>query len=65
VGVEIGQEAIVLAFLPAAFAIRRTRFYQVGLVRWSSWTIVAIAAGWLVERVFDVSIPGFASIFPN
>jgi HupE/UreJ protein len=65
VGVEIGQEAIVLAFLPAAFAIRRTRFYQVGLLRWGSWTIVAIAAGWLIERVFEVSIPGFASILPN
>jgi HupE / UreJ protein len=65
VGVEIGQEAIVLAFLPAAFAIRRTRFYQIGLLRWGSWTIVAIAAGWFIERVFEVSIPGFASILPN
>jgi hypothetical protein len=65
IGVEIGQEAIVLAFLPAAFAIRRTRFYQVGLLRWGSWIIVAIAMGWFIERVFDVSIPGFASILPN
>lgn len=65
VGVEIGQEAIVLAFLPLAFAVRQTRFYQFGVVRIGSWLIVAIAAGWLVERVFDVVIPGFSTILPN
>jgi len=65
VGVEIGQEAIVLAFLPLAFAVRRTRFYRFGVVRMGSWLIVAIAAGWFVERAFDVVIPGFAAILPN
>lgn len=58
IGVEIGQEAIVLAFLPVAYALRRTRFYRIGLLRWGSCIIVVIAAGWLVERVFDIAIPG-------
>ncbi|HEY4146781.1 HupE/UreJ family protein [Pinirhizobacter sp.] len=65
VGVEIGQEAIVLAFLPLAFLVRLTRFYRFGVVRVGSWLIVAIAAGWFIERAFDVVIPGFASILPN
>ncbi|QWT21170.1 HupE/UreJ family protein [Bacillus sp. NP157] len=65
VGVEVGQEAIVLAFLPFAFALRRTRFYQVGVVRWGSWLIVAIAAGWFVERAFDVAIPWFSAWLPS
>lgn len=65
VGVEIGQEAIVLAFLPLAFLARRTRIYQVGLLRWGSLIIVAIAAGWFVQRAFDILIPWFSAILPN
>jgi hypothetical protein len=65
VGVEIGQEAIVLAFLPLAFLLRRTRFYQLGVLRWGSVLIVVIAAGWFVQRAFDILIPGFSAILPN
>lgn len=65
VGVEIGQEAIVLAFLPLAFLLRRTRFYQVTLLRWGSLLIMLIAAGWLVQRGFDILIPGFSAILPK
>jgi hypothetical protein len=65
VGVEIGQEAIVLSFLPLAFAFRRTRFYQVGLLRWGSLAIVLIAAGWLIQRAFDISIPYFSALLPS
>ncbi|MEP6897584.1 MAG: HupE/UreJ family protein [Rhodanobacter sp.] len=64
VGVEIGQEAIVLAFLPIAFLLRRTRFYQVAMLRWVSVLIVLIAAGWFVQRAFDILIPGFSAILP-
>ena len=64
VGVEIGQEAIVLLFLPLAFLLRRTRFYQVALLRWGSLLIVAIAAGWFAQRAFDTLIPGFSAILP-
>jgi len=65
VGVEIGQEAIVLAFLPLAYLLRKTWFYQVVLLRWGSLLIIALATGWLVQRAFDILIPGFSAIIPN
>ena len=65
VGVEIGQEAIVLAFLPLAFLLRRTWFYQVMLLRWGSLLIIALATGWFVQRAFNILIPGFSAIIPN
>jgi hypothetical protein len=65
VGVEAGQEAIVLVFLPCAYLLRNTRFYQVGLLRWGSWAIVAIALGWFIERAFDIVIPYFSALIPN
>jgi hypothetical protein len=64
VGVEIGQEAIVLAFLPFAYLLRKTRFYQVVMLRWVSMVIIVIALGWLVQRAFDILIPGFSAILP-
>ncbi|WP_158880031.1 HupE/UreJ family protein [Rhodanobacter sp. L36] len=64
VGVEIGQEAIVLAFLPLAYLLRKTRFYQVTLLRWVSMLIILIAAGWFVQRAFDILIPGFSALLP-
>jgi hypothetical protein len=63
-GVELGQESIVLPFLPMAFLLRKTRFYQVGVVRWGSWAIIAIATLWLVQRAFDISIPYTALLTP-
>lgn len=65
IGVEIGQEAIVLAFLPLAFTLRRTWFYKVALLRWGSVLIVALATGWFVQRAFNILIPGFSAIIPN
>ena len=65
VGVEIGQEAIVLAFLPLAYLLRRTWFYRVVMFRWGSALIVALALGWLVQRAFDILIPGFSAIVPS
>jgi len=64
-GVELGQESIVLPFLPLAFLVRGTRFYQTGVVRWGSVTIIAIAGLWLVQRAFDVVIPGTALLTPG
>lgn len=63
-GVELGQESIVLPFLPLAFLLRRTRFYQIGVVRWGSLLIIAIATLWLIQRAFDVVIPGTAFLTP-
>ena len=60
VGVELGQLAIVAAFLPAAFALRGTRTYRRGMLTAGSMAIAAIAAVWLVERAFD--LPLFAAL---
>lgn len=64
-GVELGQESIVLPFLPLAFLLRKTRFYQIGVVRWGSWLIIAIASLWLVQRAFDMVIPGTGFLTPG
>lgn len=64
-GVELGQESIVLPFLPLAFLVRRTRFYQTGVVRWGSVLIIAIAGLWLVQRAFDIVVPGTALLTPG
>lgn len=50
-GVELGQLAIVAAFLPLAFLARRTRFYRQMLTAGSA-LIVAVAVVWFVERAF-------------
>ncbi|MGH8162729.1 MAG: HupE/UreJ family protein [Rhodanobacteraceae bacterium] len=65
VGVEIGQETIVLLVMPVAFLMRRTVFYQKYVLRWGSAIIIAMAAGWLIQRAFDVLIPGFSAILPK
>jgi hypothetical protein len=58
VGVEVGQLAIVLVFLPLAYALRRTRFYRRWVMVGGSLVIAALAAVWLVERAFDVELLG-------
>jgi hypothetical protein len=55
VGVELGQLAIVAAFLPLAFALRSTWFYRRLVFAGGSAAIVLVASLWLVERVFDLS----------
>ncbi len=59
VGVELGQLAIVVAFMPSAFLLRGTRFYQWFVFRLGSLLIAAIAAIWMAERVFNLEILGF------
>lgn len=54
VGVELGQLAIVAAFLPVAFWLRGTAFYRVGIVTLGSLVIAALAAWWFVQRAFDL-----------
>lgn len=65
VGVEIGQESIVLLVMPIAFLMRRTVFYQRVVLRWGSVIIIAMATGWLIQRAFDILIPGFSAILPS
>jgi hypothetical protein len=65
VGVEIGQEAVVLLVMPIAFLLRYTVFYQKVVMRWGSILIIIVAAGWLIQRAFDVLIPGFSALLPK
>ena len=53
-GVEAGQLAIVSLFLPFAYGMRTSRFYQYFLLRLGSGLVALVAGIWLVERIFDV-----------
>jgi hypothetical protein len=58
-GVEAGQLAIVAAFLPLAYALRRTAIYRRMIFTGGSVLIVLIASVWLAERVFVLKLlPG-------
>ena len=55
-GVEVGQMAIVAAFLPLAFLLRNTRFYLRGVFVVGSWLTMLVALVWLLERAFDLKL---------
>ena len=57
VGVELGQMAIVLAFIPIAFKLRTTRFYRVGVLTFGSIAVALIAGYWFAQRAFDFQGP--------
>jgi hypothetical protein len=65
VGVELGQESVVLPLLALAFLIRRTRFYREGVLRYGSAAIVALAGLWLCQRALDLSMPALAFLTPG
>ena len=52
-GVEIGQLAIVAAFLPLAFCLRGSWVYQRLTFHFGSAVIALLAATWMMERIFD------------
>ncbi len=56
VGVELGQLAIISAFLPLAYAFRRTWAYRRVVFIGGSAAIVAVAGVWLIERAFDLKL---------
>ena len=56
VGVELGQLAIVAAFLPLAWALRHSLFYRRWVMRAGSLAIAALAAVWLAERALGVAL---------
>ena len=58
-GVEGGQLAIVSAFLPLAYFMRNTLFYRRIVLFAGSLCIMLLALVWLVERAFDLKLPGF------
>lgn len=51
IGVELGQLAIVAVFFSAAWALRGTRFYRVGVMQGGSAAVCACAAVWFCLRV--------------
>jgi hypothetical protein len=55
-GVEAGQLAIVAAFLPLAYALRRSRFYRRALFTGGSAAIALLAAAWFAERALDMKL---------
>ncbi len=55
-GVEAGQLMIVSAFLPVAYALRRTTVYRRIIFAGGSVLIVAVALLWLVERAFVLKL---------
>ena len=57
-GVEAGQLAIVLLFLPLAFALRSTWAYRRMVFAGGSVAIAMVASVWLVERAFNVGVFG-------
>ena len=59
VGVEAGQLAIVSVFLPLAFVLRRSWFYQRLVVGGGSLLIAAVASVWLAERAFNFKVMPF------
>jgi len=54
-GVEIGQLCIVVLVLPLAWSLRGTRTYR-GAFAGGSLAIAVVAALWLVQRAFDLSL---------
>jgi hypothetical protein len=55
-GVEIGQLAIVAAFLPPAYALRKTPAYRQLVLNGGSAAIALIATVWFAERMLDVRL---------
>ncbi|HMA09487.1 MAG TPA: HupE/UreJ family protein, partial [Ramlibacter sp.] len=56
-GVELGQMAIVVAFVPLAFWLRTTQFYRRGVITVGSILVAIVAGWWFVQRAFDIQSP--------
>lgn len=58
-GVEVGQLAIVAAFLPTAYLLRRSVFYRRIVLTGGSLVIAGLASVWLAERALDFKVMPF------
>ncbi len=56
IGVEAGQLVIVSAFLPSAYWLRRTAFYQRAVFIGGSVLICLLATVWFTERAFNLKL---------
>ncbi len=59
IGVELGQLAIVAVFLPIAYYLRNTWFYQRAVLLGGSVLIALLALVWFAERAFDMKLLSF------
>jgi hypothetical protein len=55
-GVELGQLAVVSAFLPVAYVLRASWLYRRLVFAGGSAAIALVASIWLAERVFDFKL---------
>ena len=55
-GVELGQLAIVAAFLPLAYSLRHSWLYRRGVLVGGSLVIALLAAAWFFERAFQLQL---------
>ena len=58
-GVELGQLGIVAVFLPLAFKLRALPLYRVGVFKFGSLLITALAGIWAWERMFELKLLPF------
>jgi hypothetical protein len=58
-GVEAGQLAIVAAFLPTAYLLRRSSFYRQVVLLGGSLAIAVLASVWMAERALDIKLMPF------
>lgn len=56
IGVEVGQLAVVTAFLPLVYLIRRSWAYPRLVLTSGSLAVMAIALVWFTERAFDLRL---------
>lgn len=55
-GVEVGQLAIVIVFIPLAYALRETRFYRRVFMPGGAVVIAALAVYWLAMRASGLAL---------
>ncbi|MET0389035.1 MAG: HupE/UreJ family protein, partial [Polyangiales bacterium] len=55
VGVELGQLAIVLGYVPLAWRLRRSHIYVRYALHGGSWFIATLGMYWVLERSYDLS----------
>ena len=59
VGIELGQLACILVFMPLALILRRKKFYRIWLLQGGSVIAGILALLWMVQRLFNLNlIPG-------
>jgi HupE / UreJ protein len=56
IGVEFGQLAVVVLFVPLVLTIERLQLYPRLVMQVGSSAVAVVAVVWLIERAFDLSL---------